>query len=674
MAGKIQDADVKSSSEVTAISRLINDTKIYVSANGINKQLSTAITDGDIGGGASGINYITNGRALTDTTGWAVYADAAASRPVDGTGGSANVTFTRSTSSPLRGAADFLFTKDAVNRQGQGASYAFTIDAADQAKVLNISFDWAVGSGTFSGGSSSADSDLIVYVYDVTNAALIEPAPFKLDGAVIGVNYRFVGSFQSASNSTSYRVILHTATTSASAYTLQFDSFTVSPSVVTTGAYASDAVEYIPTFTGFGTVANVKVRSWRIGQYLFSEGSFTAGTTTATQARISLGFAGANGSVVSASTLATGSEMIGTWTCTAANQGGPILGSPGLTYINLGLETSASAGYAFMNGNSVTSANAVSFNFKIPIQGWGTSQVLSSETDTRVVAARYSSSAGIAVPSVTATLVDYATKHIDTHNAVTTGASWKFTAPISGIYQVSGAWKFVTSTYGGTSNFTQYLYKNAGLQNELGFVRTENGSGSIAPAGSGTTLIELKAGDYLDFRMFQDNGATENLEASGTGNFIDIVRISGPSQIAASESVAAVYRQDSGQTLTSVATIKYNLKDIDTHNAYNTATGQFTSPVSGLYELQFQLFSISATTQWTVEIRKNGVTVARQQVQPTWAANTTNNNNQSVAIGYYIFRLNAGDTMDVYLRNAVGTGSVYNSSIDNVLTIKKVGN
>lgn len=674
MAGKIQDADVKSSSEVTAISRLINDTKIYVSANGINKQLSTAITDGDIGGGASGINYITNGRALTDTTGWAVYADAAASRPVDGTGGSANVTLTRSTSSPLRGAADFLFTKDAVNRQGQGASYAFTIDAADQAKVLNISFDWAVGSGTFSGGSSSADSDLIVYVYDVTNAALIEPAPIKLDGAVIGTNYRYVSSFQTASNSTSYRLIVHCATTSAVAYTLQFDSFTVSPSVVTTGAYIGDWQTYTPTVSNLGTggLATNAGKWRRVGDSMeivataVKDGSAGSGALAVTWSLPS-------GYTVDTTKLqvpAGGFNSIGH--AISYNAGYPAnvtyLAASNVAYI-YGLN-----GVGPFNGSAFSAGGSLSLNFKVPIVGWGTSQVLSSETDTRVVAARYSSAAGIAVPSVTATLVDYATKHIDTHNAVTTGASWKFTAPISGIYQVSGAWKFVTSTYGGTSNFTQYLYKNAGLQNELGFVRTENGSGSIAPAGSGTTLIELKAGDYLDFRMFQDNGATENLEASGTGNFIDIVRISGPSQIAASESVAAVYRQDSGQTLTSVATIKYNLKDIDTHNAYNTATGQFTSPVSGLYELQFQLFSISATTQWTVEIRKNGVTVARQQVQPTWAANTTNNNNQSVAIGYYIFRLNAGDTMDVYLSNAVGTGSVYNSSIDNVLTIKKVGN
>ena len=51
MPRKIQDADVKSVSDVTSPSSLINDTKIYVSANSINKQLSQAIVDGDIGGG-----------------------------------------------------------------------------------------------------------------------------------------------------------------------------------------------------------------------------------------------------------------------------------------------------------------------------------------------------------------------------------------------------------------------------------------------------------------------------------------------------------------------------------------------------------------------------------------------------------------------------------------------
>ena len=66
--------------------------------------------------------------------------DTAGANPVDGTGGSANVTWTRTTTNPLAGDGSVL-TKDAVNRQGQGVSYDFTIDRADRNKQLAIEFD-----------------------------------------------------------------------------------------------------------------------------------------------------------------------------------------------------------------------------------------------------------------------------------------------------------------------------------------------------------------------------------------------------------------------------------------------------------------------------------------------------------------------------------------------------
>lgn len=51
--GFIQDRDVSSLAQITGAggtaSQLINDTKIYVTANGLNEQLSSAITNGDIG-------------------------------------------------------------------------------------------------------------------------------------------------------------------------------------------------------------------------------------------------------------------------------------------------------------------------------------------------------------------------------------------------------------------------------------------------------------------------------------------------------------------------------------------------------------------------------------------------------------------------------------------------
>ena len=67
-AGKIMDSDIKSEADILAAggtkSQLINDTKIYVTGNSINKTLDDAITDGDIGGGSSPVP-LTKGQLIT---------------------------------------------------------------------------------------------------------------------------------------------------------------------------------------------------------------------------------------------------------------------------------------------------------------------------------------------------------------------------------------------------------------------------------------------------------------------------------------------------------------------------------------------------------------------------------------------------------------------------------
>lgn len=58
------------------------------------------------------------------------------------------------------------------------------------------------------------------------------------------------------------------------------------------------------------------------------------------------------------------------------------------------------------------------------------------------VVAQYSmdtSTARTGGPEATFNILDYNAVDIDTHNAVTTGADWKFTCPVSGIYEVSAS-------------------------------------------------------------------------------------------------------------------------------------------------------------------------------------------------------------------------------------------
>jgi hypothetical protein len=81
MAGRIQNEDVKSESELISAGgtkdQLINDTKIYVTADSINKTLDDAISDGDIGGGGGGgLSYttVTTNTSMSVNTGYIINA------------------------------------------------------------------------------------------------------------------------------------------------------------------------------------------------------------------------------------------------------------------------------------------------------------------------------------------------------------------------------------------------------------------------------------------------------------------------------------------------------------------------------------------------------------------------------------------------------------------------
>ena len=152
-------------------------------------------------------NYIANFDALVNTSGWNLYKDAAGSAPVDGTLGTPTVmTINRNTTTPLRNGADFKLSKTTTaNAQGEGVSYDFIIAKADQSKPCYISGDYSVTSNY-----SYVNNDLVFYIYDITNAVLIQPVPYTLDGSG-----RFKFEFQSNAGSVSYRLIMHVATSTA---------------------------------------------------------------------------------------------------------------------------------------------------------------------------------------------------------------------------------------------------------------------------------------------------------------------------------------------------------------------------------------------------------------------------------------------------------------------------
>lgn len=180
------------------------------------------LIDPTFGQGAGGAveSYITNFGAEAGTEGWATYADAAAATPVDGTGGSPTVTWSRITDFPLVGIGSFLFTKDAVNRQGEGVSYAFVLPVGYRNQNQSLSLIFEVATGTYT------DGDIAVFLYDIDGATLITPEVSPLVDAVNAnlVKTTFVLDDPTSAN---YRFIIHQASTTTNGYTIRFDQFIV---------------------------------------------------------------------------------------------------------------------------------------------------------------------------------------------------------------------------------------------------------------------------------------------------------------------------------------------------------------------------------------------------------------------------------------------------------------
>ena len=130
-------------------------------------------------------------------------------------------------------------------------------------------------------------------------------------------------------------------------------------------------VSWTPTFTGFGTVSNVNARSWRIGAELFFEITFTSGVSTATEARVSLGFNGTDGNVTTASNYPTLQHVSVISQTTGELPVLRCLVEASKTYLVFGASATGFSPLAKRNGDVIVANGWVlSFKGSVRIQGW----------------------------------------------------------------------------------------------------------------------------------------------------------------------------------------------------------------------------------------------------------------------------------------------------------------
>lgn len=99
-------------------------------------------------------------------------------------------------------------------------------------------------------------------------------------------------------------------------------------------------------------------------------------------------------------------------------------------------------------------------------------------------------------------------------HSITTNTS-RYTAPLSGIYLVTGVAAFASNT---TNNRAVRLAVN-GVAYAGTFVKTLAASGASSSAVSTTALVMLGAGDYVEVMGYQNSGAPLNTSVSGPDVF-----------------------------------------------------------------------------------------------------------------------------------------------------------
>jgi hypothetical protein len=626
-------------------------------------------------------NYITNGRAINNTDGWATYKDAAQASPVDGTSGTAaGITFTRSTTTPLAGVASFLLSRTGA-AMGEGVSFDFDIDRSMQAKVLQIEFDYRAISGTFVAGTQTTESDVVIYLVDKTNGTVIQPSTYKLYGSSSSLSERFVSNFQTASNSTSYRICFHISNNNSTAFGLQIDEVKISPCAYVYGTPITDWQSYTPAWTGVTSnpaIGNGSlVGRWRrVGDTMEVQAAMYAGSTTTYGSGVwgiglPSGFSIDSAKITGNSAGNTYGQTYGTasgWTSTSNAAGAVSNLISSLTHVSVASQNTSVGQWKSDYPAAWANGSSWGLKFAVPIQGWGSSVQVAEQSDARTVAcvvhanatAPLSGSfpAGTAVPS-------FAVQK-DTHGGFNTATS-KYRVPVAGWYRVStmarvtgtgsGMWISVTPAQTGSASVGYYF----DVQN------LPSGGGNAA----GSALFYCAAGDELGISV--GSGYTSAAFANNSNTFMAIERLSQASLMSALETVAACYELSANSSYNSAgqSTVRWNSKVTDSHGMQTSSGDTMTFPVSGRYEITVHILANAPNTTSTLHesrLFKNSGTLLKYGGMTTTYTNYT-------SLSYsYIGSFVAGDYIYVTVNSSINTQTLIGGGGSTMLTIKRIGN
>jgi hypothetical protein len=614
-------------------------------------------------------NYISYGNFENSlTTGWSLGTIGTLTNglptgsPTFGSGASGNLSIATTSSANIEGLYSLQLISSAATTQGNMlASQAYSIDVEDQAKVMTVKFYYQATSGASNCNFSGTSSNSFAWaIYDVTNSSWLTSAGNFNLVQNNGCGY-VTGTCQTNSNTSQLRLVVYNANATSGAATLTLDGFYVGPQTAPIGPAVSDWVTYTPTVAGSGGISNVSIWYKRIGDTLLVRGVYTVGTVTGTSASISLPSVTIDSTKFSS---ATATQLVGIGNNLPSSAAGVYTNGVGHAYFYDGSDTNNiyiayqtnTHAYQKIGGSSLwSSGDTSSFQFSVPIAGWSSNSVASSDTDTRVcafqayLASNYAAGANAAIK--------YDTVLNDTHAGYSTSTGL-YTVPVSGYYRVS----VIELT--ASSSGTPYLAKNGSAVGYFG-VATSNG------VNGGSQTVKCNAGDTL--AVYSNVSLTWGGSSAPYTNMVSIDRLTGPAVVTATESVNGRYYSSSTSISSSLATIVYATKGWDTHGAYNSSTGIWTAPVSGKYQFNCALATagtLALNSVIDMQVQQSGSS-SQISEDKIYAGGVQTAITAGVSDEFYCL---AGDTIKVQVSSSATSPSIVSSNNQNYFSWSRIGN
>ena len=586
-------------------------------------KLSYRVLDGELvelgaGSASGGINYITDSgfeRGIADWT------------------GDTNLVLSEETTNPLRGGISLKINKGAADASSQKVvSETFTIDDADLAKVMIVSFDKDFSDANYNNG------DAQVFI---TQDPAGTPVTIRVNGEdIAGGKNKHYARFQTDAVQKQYRVDIVWNSTTTVAVEALIDNVSVGPQIIQQGAIVTDPESFTPTGSWAGcTYEGIRER---VGSRIFGTIKVTVGAPIAGNLSInasSIGIMSDEQKALDATTvviIGSGGDLLDTGTAryniTARYLTNAdiveVLVSNSSSSFSQPSNVSTSSPFAFATGD------VLEFSFSYNVQGWSSQANMSSDFGGREILVTGRGNAG---QTLSANITD-----IPFVGQKDTTASWSgssFTAKEKGSYLFTG---MVLTT--ATSNNALDAYVN-GLQS-----KRANFNGAANTNQQFSVIMDLNRGDVLSLRTT----ANLTLINSTNAHHLHIEKLASPQTNLESETIAGRYTSDSGQSIgTTATTLIYEDKGSSTHGIYDTSTGIGEIQESGFYAFHASYLSPTVLLSNSSQFQRITINVNGSPESVGLVRGSGNTVSRQVATSIASIYLEKGATFSVS-----GTGSV----------------